>query len=248
MQNQLKRTAVSGDQPLFFRVIGFGLLFVGLIAFLAMIFYRPDDVPFYRSKENITPVKNSLGVFGVLFGYAVFWLFGAAAYFLWSGVVWFGVLLCFFRERLQWKMIAGFFIALLACSGIVSLIPFLFNNWAERVYLLHDGMLFKGGFIGYFLGNTCLNFLLPTFLSLCILLPIYMLSCLWMLGWRFVPFCFAALALHLRLYARFKAGIVFRIEQKEREKKEEEARYYEREQRRIQRRISSSKNESPPNF
>ena len=121
-------------------------LLLGLFTIASLVFYHPEDLPFFASTPN-TPVLNYTGLTGAYVAHGLLISFGLGSYLIpfllliWS---W-----CFFNQRVPERKIfklVGLVIALVASSVFIAI-----SFYAEKRFL-------RGGAVGYFLGTELLHY------------------------------------------------------------------------------------------
>lgn len=125
-----------------------GVLFLllGLFTLAGMIFFNPEDLPFYASDPS-SPLQNVTGIIGAYLSFSLFLTFGLSAYLipalflLWSG--------CFFMQRVPERKIfklVGLLIALFSTSTLIT------------VSVPQELRFVQGGAVGYLAGSHLLRY------------------------------------------------------------------------------------------
>ncbi|MBI4372636.1 MAG: DNA translocase FtsK [Candidatus Omnitrophica bacterium] len=123
-------------------IIGVLFLLVGLYTLVSLLFFHPNDHPYYTSYPN-EEFRNITGIAGVYLAHYLRLLFGLSSFSIpvlflfWSG--------CFFLQKVpqkKWIEFLGIIISLLAVSSLFSLMAS--ENWKVGA----------GGFIGYFIAGN----------------------------------------------------------------------------------------------
>ncbi len=146
----MSRKLGDNQKNIFNDVIGIVLiLFMALPLLLAQLSFDKNDISFTTTPQNVSPHKL-IGVLGAWLGYASFFVFGGAAFFLPPLLILFGVSYGFnffgyLRERLFWSLLWAF-LFLVAVSGLLFLADDGGTN--GRFHVL-KGIHSAGGFLGY---------------------------------------------------------------------------------------------------
>ena len=146
----MSRKLGDNQKNIFNDVIGIVLiLFMALPLLLAQLSFDKNDISFTTTPQNVSP-HNLIGVLGAWLGYASFFVFGGAAFFLPPLLILFGVSYGFnffgyLRERLFWSLLWAF-LFLVAVSGLLFLADDGGTN--GRFHVL-KGIHSAGGFLGY---------------------------------------------------------------------------------------------------
>ena len=128
---------------------GVTFLLFGLFTVTSLVFFRPEDIPFYTSQPNF-PIQNYTGFLGAYLAHFLLVSFGLAAYLIpllfliWS---W-----CFFVQKVPERKIfklAGLGIALTSASVFLAI-----SFYAEKRFL-------RAGAVGYVLGGQLLRYFGP---------------------------------------------------------------------------------------
>ncbi len=125
-----------------------GVLFLllGLFTLASLVFYHPEDLPFYSS-HPFSPIQNYTGVIGAYLSFALFLTFGLSAllipllFLLWSG--------CFFVQKVPEKKLFKFLglgIALFSTATLVT------------ISSAPEFRLMRGGAVGYLAGSHLLRY------------------------------------------------------------------------------------------
>lgn len=129
----------------------FAFLWAGILHFLALVSYTPEDIPAWlpiaTTADPNNPPQNFIGVLGAVgAGYSYFF-FGAASYLIATGLVWFGLARFVARIPVNQQTLAGFGLFVLAGASLCHLQPFFFQEW-DRIYNIQG----PGGSFGWFFG------------------------------------------------------------------------------------------------
>ena len=139
-----------------------GVLFLllGLFTLTSLLFFHPEDLPFYTSHPS-SPIHNYTGVIGAYLSFVLFATFGISAlwipalFLLWSG--------CFFIQKVPEKKLfkfVGLGIALFSTATLVTIsaVPELRLERGGAVgYLAGSHLLRYFGYLGsYILAGSCL--------------------------------------------------------------------------------------------
>ena len=207
-------------------VVGIVLICVGLLAFLSVVSYTPDDLPADWAKwTDLFGAKshNLIGGLGVALGFIQVALFGAAGYIVPLALIWFGVAKLVFDARLWPRTLIGFLV--LTLSGAAFM-----HAWqgGERL----DISRHAGGVSGHLLGNYLFLPLLNRLGSMLLLGATYLVALILLTGQKPIAFIKGCSRLVADLIARFRE----RREESQIEASKEEIRAAERERERERRR------------
>jgi len=128
------------------------MLIVGMVLFLSLVSYDPRDVPSWSFFSTVSPANSTLsnifGIVGALIGGFLYFIFGAAAFFLAVGLAALGAALFRSRrlnlgERLAWMLPL-----LISGAALFQLQPWFLWSWKEAFKL--EG---PGGWMGYWVGQ-----------------------------------------------------------------------------------------------
>lgn len=141
-------------------IFGIFYLLLGLFTLASLIFFKPEDIPFYTS-HAFSPVQNYTGVVGAYVAFGLVISFGLASYFIpilfliWSG--------CYFTQCIPEKKIfkvVGLAIALISTAILIAVTvsPELrFDRSGAVGYLAGTHLLRYLGKLGsYILAGACL--------------------------------------------------------------------------------------------
>ncbi len=139
---------------------GLFFLLLGLFSLASLLFFHPEDAPFYTSQPNV-PVQNVTGLIGAYLAFGLLFTFGISAllipglFLLWAG--------CFFLQKVPERKLfkfVGLSVALFATSILVclSVDPEVRLEQAGVVgYLAGTHLLKYFGYLGsYILAGSCL--------------------------------------------------------------------------------------------
>ena len=181
-------------------VVGIVLICSGLLAFLSVVSYTPDDLPADWAKWTELFGKNNhnlIGGLGVALGFLQVALFGAAGYIVPLALIWFGIAKLVFDARLWPRTLIGFIA--LTLSGAAFM-----HAWqgGERL----DVSRHAGGVSGYLLGEYLFLPLLNRLGSMLLLGATYLVALILLTGQKPVAFtkgcCFLAADLIRRIRER----------------------------------------------
>ena len=145
----MSRRSANDSANGFGDIIGVALLAAALLLLVAQLSFDPKDLPFTKIPPN-HPIHNWIGSIGAHVAYAVFFVLGAAAYFIPPLLAIFGVaylfgLLGYLRDRLRWSVLWSFLL-------VVSLTG-IFHILSEAGWFGHlqknIGAPSAGGLLGY---------------------------------------------------------------------------------------------------
>jgi len=192
-----------------------GILWItaGVILLLSLVKYSPADlrspsgIPFlggilepFADKTGAAG-ENLIGPVGGVLGFVQFLLFGAAAFLLPVGFIWFGVLKFALNGLLWPRAVLGFAALLLSGSAWLHAADFFFKDWAESCNLNSPG-----GVIGNGLGGFVLMNLIGRAGTLTLCTGVYLVALIMLTGQqpvRFFKNCFALVA---RRFAAWREG------------------------------------------
>ena len=146
---QKKQITTSDD---WHEVLAIALAGVGLLGFLALISYAPDDFTSWRPLPSGGGVKNYVGPVGAVVARAAFFVFGAAAYLGPVLAMAWAVVMLTGRWKLSWPVGVAVAVWLLSSCCILDFQNLCLEDWVER-YALPGS---KGGVIGAILGRKWL--------------------------------------------------------------------------------------------
>jgi S-DNA-T family DNA segregation ATPase FtsK/SpoIIIE len=131
---------------------------LGLLLLLSLIKYSPADLPKWGfleafSSKSGASGENLIGPVGGVLGFLQVLLFGAAAYLIPVGFIWFGVVKLAFEGHIWPRAVMGFSILLLAGSAWLHAAGFFFVDWALRCNLNSPGGVIGNGVGGFVLTN-----------------------------------------------------------------------------------------------
>jgi DNA segregation ATPase FtsK/SpoIIIE, S-DNA-T family len=136
-----------------------GILWItgGLLLLLSLVKYSPADLPKWGFLDAFAAKsggsgENLIGPVGGILGFLQILLFGAAAYLVPVGFIWFGVVKLAFDGRIWPRAVMGFSIILLCGAAWLEAADFFFTEWARRCHLPGS----PGGVIGDGLGGFVL--------------------------------------------------------------------------------------------
>ena len=146
-------------------IVGVIWITVGLLLLLSLVKYSAADlrnlarIPWFggflepladkstsHSANLVGPVGGVLGFFQILF-------FGAAAYLISAGLVWFGIIKLAFDRHLGARAVTGFCLLLVAGTVWLDAAEIFFSEWARRCGSPNG----SGGLVGYALGRLLLS-------------------------------------------------------------------------------------------
>lgn len=128
---------------------GVFFLLLGLFTLTSLVFFRPEDIPFYSSTPN-SPAANYTGLMGAYAAHGLFLSFGLGAYLIpFLLLVWSW---CFFVQRVPERKIfkfLGLALALIAASVLAG------------ITFYPDKRFVRAGAVGYVLGTELLHYFGP---------------------------------------------------------------------------------------
>jgi len=134
-------------------ITGIILLAIGLLLALSLVSYSPADLPHIGLLEPFAGKPgakgtNLIGPVGGVLAFAQIGVFGATAWLIPAGLMWFGVVKWLHDGRLWPRKTVGLLILLVSGSVWLYAADFFFKDWAVGC-----GIATPGGAIGYGLGN-----------------------------------------------------------------------------------------------
>jgi S-DNA-T family DNA segregation ATPase FtsK/SpoIIIE len=173
-----------------------GILWItgGLLLLLSLVKYSPADLPKWGFLEAFAGKsggsgENLIGPVGGILGFLQVLLFGAAAYLVPVGFIWFGIVKLAFDGRIWPRAVMGFSIILLAGAAWLDAADFFFTDWARRCNLPGS----PGGVIGDGLGGFVLMNLIGRAGTLIVTGTAYIVAVILLTGHqpvRFTKACF----------------------------------------------------------
>ncbi len=143
-----------------------GILWItaGLLLLLSLVKYSPADLckparlPLIGgfleplADKSGTPSENLIGPVGGVLGFLQILLFGAAAYLVSVGFLWFGIVKLAFDRRIWPRAVVGFCVLVLAGSIWLDAAGIFFGTWAQKCS--PNG---PGGIVGHGIGGLVLT-------------------------------------------------------------------------------------------
>lgn len=138
-----------------------GILWItgGLLLLLSLVKYSPADIPNWGILEKFSAKsgessENLIGPVGGVLGFLQILLFGAAAYLVPVGLIWFGIIKLAFDSRIWPRAAIGFSILLIAGASWLDAANYFFVNWATYCGLSSPGGVIGDGVGGFVLANV----------------------------------------------------------------------------------------------
>jgi len=182
-------------------IIGIIWITLGLLLLLSLVKYSPADlvgpsklpliggfIEPIADKSGATS-ENLIGPVGGILGFLQILLFGAAAYLIPVGFIWFGIIKLAFDTRIWPRAVMGFCILLLAGASWLDAAAF-FQDWAARCS--PNG---PGGVIGNGVGGFVLTHVIGRAGTLIITSAAYLIAVILLTGQQPVRFCKACFRL-----------------------------------------------------
>jgi DNA segregation ATPase FtsK/SpoIIIE, S-DNA-T family len=176
-------------------ILGISLLGLGLIAFLSLISYSPEDLPvgglleqYASGTKPAIPRHNFIGPIGTIIGFLQITLFGGAGYFLPIALIWFGFAKLIYNAKLWPRTIIGFVLLIFSGSALLDASKVLFISWEKNYHISGPG-----GGVGYAIGYFIFGQLLGKIGSIITLGLIYFISLIMITGLppvHFLQACF----------------------------------------------------------
>ena len=166
--------------------VTFAFLWTGLLLFLALVSYTPNDlpsgVPISTTSEPNDPAHNFMGVLGAIIAGYSYVLLGAASYLVAVACVWLGLSRFVAKILINQRTVGGLALFVLTGASLAHLQPFLFKNW-DVTYNIQGA----GGAFGAFFGGA-IRRLIGGFGAQLILLSTYLLGLVLLTGFPPVTF------------------------------------------------------------
>ena len=134
------------------------LLLLSLVKYSPADLYKPSRLPLVGgfleplADKSGAPGENLIGPVGGILAFLQILLFGAAAYLVSVGFLWFGIVKLAFDRRIWPRAVVGFCILVLAGSIWLDAAGIFFSSWAQRCS--PNG---PGGIVGHGIGNWLLT-------------------------------------------------------------------------------------------
>lgn len=178
-----------------------------LLLLLSLVKYSPADLPknwgfldMFSSKSGESG-ENLIGPLGGILGFVQIFLFGAAAYLVPMGMIWFGVVKLVFDHPIWPRAVIGFVVSLLAASSFLHAADFFFVSWA------HDcNMLSPGGVVGKGLGEFVMMNLIGRVGTLLVTTSAYLIAVILLTGQQPIRFTKACCRLLKQKYSAWQAS------------------------------------------
>ena len=124
-------------------LMAIAMLGVGLLHLLALISYTPNDIPtwmpFNTTATPNTPPHNLIGIVGAVLAGSSYWIFGAAAYLIPVGLMWFGIAKFAFDAYLSLRSVIGFAIMVISATSLLEYQNLFFQDWPATYQILGAG-------------------------------------------------------------------------------------------------------------
>jgi len=173
-------------------IMGFVLLGIGTVLFLALVSYTPRDVPsqfwFSKSSPPNNPAQNFIGPTGAVIAGFLYFLIGAASYLVATILLGFGGAKLFLSGFGIIKRVGWAAVFVVSGTAVAHLQPWFLHGWKREFNI--DG---PGGFLGQTTGHF-LSTALGQIGSIIVLSVIYFVSLIWLTGIR--PIYFVKQAIH----------------------------------------------------
>ena len=92
-------------------IVGIALLLIGIVHILSLVTYTPADLPasvsFSSQATPNSPAQNIIGPLGAIIAGYTYFIFGAAAYLIPTGLLWFGATKLFAHRTIPAREIVG---------------------------------------------------------------------------------------------------------------------------------------------
>ena len=131
----------------------------GLLLLLSLVKYSPADLPHWWLLEAFAGKsgangENLIGPVGGILAFVQILLFGAAAYLMPVGFIWFGVVKLAFDARIWPRAVTGFCIILISAAAWLHAADYFFKDWARYCNLPSPGGVIGHGVGGFVLTNV----------------------------------------------------------------------------------------------
>lgn len=236
-----KRNQVEPPPQWSSEIFGCCWMALGIVLLLSLLSYAPSDLPDWGifeafSSPDFSEGGNWLGPAGGVLGFLQILWFGAAAWILGLGCVWFGVVKIGLRGKIWPLHGMGLVVALIAGAVWLHAADQFFLGWAARC-----GIPSPGGVVGNDLGGSVLMAMTGRVGTILLASILYILGLIWLTGQRPLAFfrgCYQMLRRRILQHRRNRteAG---QAEAEERKLLQERER--QREQRRLEREITKLK-------
>ncbi|MGI9243977.1 MAG: DNA translocase FtsK 4TM domain-containing protein [Verrucomicrobiales bacterium] len=119
------------------------MLGAGLLHLLALISYTPSDIPtwmpFNTTATPNSPPHNLIGIVGAVMAGSSYWIFGAAAYLIPVGLMWFGIAKFAFDAHLSLRSVIGFGAMVISATSLLEYQNLFFQDWPDTYQILGAG-------------------------------------------------------------------------------------------------------------
>lgn len=165
-------------------VIGIGLILLGALLFVALISFDRADlpgwVPLIGTSQPNNPMQNLVGIVGALMAGYIYFLFGAAAYWIALILMGFGIgkLLV---DRFELLFRSGW--GLVNVMATASLFNRIFD-WNDYIYKGN----WAGGWVGHYVGDLAFGGPFGSLGSVIVLIGLYLVSLIFMTGFHPILF------------------------------------------------------------
>jgi S-DNA-T family DNA segregation ATPase FtsK/SpoIIIE len=141
-------------------IIGIALVVCGLLLLLALVSYHPSNLPGWGILQAFAAEgeqSNFIGPVGGVLAFLQYLLFGAAAWMLPVGLLWFGACKMLFDGVLWPRCVVGLAGVLLAGACFLHAADWFFVDWAQRCKISTANASRPGGLAGELLGGILLT-------------------------------------------------------------------------------------------
>ncbi len=168
-------------------MMAISMLGFGLLLFLALISYTPDDLPswvgFSRLDTPADPINNFIGPVGAIIAGYTYFIFGAAAYLIPTGMIWFGLARFFFEARISKRGMIGFAALVISGACLLHFQGAFFQAWHD-IYNIPGA----GGGMGRILGGSILVGVIGGVGAAVLMLIVYLASVVMVTGFHPIHF------------------------------------------------------------
>jgi S-DNA-T family DNA segregation ATPase FtsK/SpoIIIE len=194
-QDNKKRGEVAEPSRWTNEITGIIWITVGLLCLLSLVKYSPADLPRWWFMEKFADPsgasgENLIGPVGGLVGFVQTQLFGAAAYLIPVGLIWFGIVKLVFDARIWPRAVIGFCVLLVAGAAWLHAADYFCKAWAFNCHLKSPG-----GWVGSSVGGFVLTNLISRVGTLLVTSAAYLVALILLTGQQPVRFAKACLRL-----------------------------------------------------
>ena len=198
--NKSKQKQEQSTLPNWFNeVTGIILCGFGILLFLALVTYRPVDLPeIITGEPRLEGVQNWIGVVGAVLAWLVFLGFGAAGYLVPIALVWLGFAYAVMESSWTKRKWIGLFAFVCTGSCLLAVQDWFFIDWLRHMEFKGDPRYSPpgaGGYLGYAIGSKLLEGLLAKPGAIIVLILAYTVGMILLTGVHPVKFIKAIVVL-----------------------------------------------------